>query len=121
MKQTYKLYNYKYSFILPWILSNLNVEISDTSSQLLQFSYGVFLSSIVALFCLWNIIGYFIASFLLERIDYKTKFPKLVKYINGFKNISLFYICIDLIICLSCLLLLVFYSLVIISQIQPTL
>lgn len=30
--------HYKHSYILGWILTNVNVEITDTSSQLLQFS-----------------------------------------------------------------------------------
>ena len=30
------------SVILGWILSNVNVEITDSSSQLLQFSYNIF-------------------------------------------------------------------------------
>ena len=38
------------AYILGWILSNVNVEITENSSQILQFSYGVFLGSIVILF-----------------------------------------------------------------------
>ncbi len=110
--------NYKYSFILAWILSNINVEINDTNSQLLQFSYGVLIISIVALFCVFSIIGYFIANYLLEKVDFEKKYPKIGKYLNRFKKVGLIYLSIDLLLCLICLIILIFYSLIIISHIQ---
>ena len=112
--------NYKHSYILGWILTNVNVEITNSSSQLLQFSYGVFLGSIVTLFCVLNLAGYIITNSLLAKVDFEKKYPKIGKYINRFKKISLFYICIDILICLYLLSLLVFYSLVIISQLQTS-
>ena len=108
----------RYSFLLPWILSNVNVEITDSSSQLLQFSYGVLLCSIVALFCVINIIGYILANYLLENVDYENKYPRIGKYINRFKKVGLIYISIDIIICLICLILLSFHSLIIVAQLQ---
>lgn len=96
------------------------MEITNSSSQLLQFSYGVFLGSIVTLFCVLNLAGYIITNSLLAKVDFEKKYPKIGKYINRFKKISLFYICIDILICLYLLSLLVFYSLVIISQLQTS-
>jgi hypothetical protein len=112
------------SFILGWILTNVNIEITDSSSQLVQFSYGVFLGSIVSLFCLWNVAAYIITSYLLSKVDFEKRFPnypKIGKYINRIRNISLFYICIDILRCFWWLSLLIFYSLVILSQLQPSL
>jgi hypothetical protein len=94
------------------------VEITESSSQFLQFSYGVFLCSIITLFCMLNITGYIITNYLLEKIDFDKKFPKIGKYINRFRKISLIYIYIYVLICIYLLSLLVFYSLVIISQLQ---
>ena len=111
---------YQNSFILGWILSNVNVEINESSSQLLQFSYGVFLGSIITLFCVLNITAYIISNHLLDKVEYETKYPKIAKYINRFKKVTLFYISIDILICLFLLSLLVFYSLVIISQLQSS-
>ena len=115
--------NYKSSYILGWILTNVNVEITDSSSQFLQFSYGIFLGSIVTLFCLLNIVGYLITNYLFSKVDFEKKFqnyPKIGKYINRIRNISLFYICIDILICLYLLSIMIFYSLVIISQLQSS-
>jgi predicted RND superfamily exporter protein len=96
------------------------VELTDSSSQLLQFSYGVFLGSLVSFFCLLNVIAYIITNYLLEKVDFEKKYPKIGKYINRLKKVTLFYICIDLLICLVWLLLLVFYSLIILSQLQTS-
>ena len=106
------------SVILGWILSNVNVEITDSSSQLLQFSYNVFLGSIVSFFCLISVIGYIITNYILDKVDIENKYPRIGKYLNRFKKIALFYVLIDLFICLLWLFLLVFSSLVIIANIQ---
>ena len=108
------------SVILGWILTNVNVEIIDSSSQLLQFSYNVFLGSIISLFCLFSVISYMITNYILDKVDLESKYPKIGWYLNRFKKIALFYVFIDLFICLLWLFLLVFSSLVIIAKIQPS-
>ena len=117
-KSIKKEHKFSNAFILSWILSNVNVEITDNSSQLLQFSYGVLLGSIVILFCVLNITAYIITNYLLEKVDLEKKYPTIWKYLNRFIKISLFYICIDILICLYLLSLIVYYSLVIVSQHQ---
>jgi len=115
--------NYKSSYILGWLLSNVNIEITDTSSQFLQFSYGVFLGSILTLFCLLNIVGYILTNYLFSKVDFEKRFPnypKIGKCINRIRNISLFYICIDILICLYLLSIMIFYSLVIVAQLQSS-
>ena len=107
------------SFILGWILSNVNVEINDSTSQLLQFSYNVFLGSIVSFFCLISVVGYIITNYILDKVDLEKKYPRIGKYLNRFKKIALFYVFIDLFLCLLWLFLLIFSSLVIIAKIQP--
>jgi hypothetical protein len=108
------------SVILGWILSNVNVEITDSSSQLLQFSYNVFLGSIVSFFCLISVVGYIITNYILDKVDLEMNYPRIGKYLNRFKKIALFYVIIDLFICLLWLFLLVFSSLVIIAKIHPS-
>jgi hypothetical protein len=107
------------SVILGWILANVNIEITDTSSQLLQYSYNILLGSLIAFFSLISVIGYIITNYLLEKLDLEKKYPRIGKYLNKFKKIALFYVFIDLFICLLWLFLLIFSSLVIISKIQP--
>ena len=83
----------------------------DLVRNLVKFNYGLFLVSIVALFCLINIIGYILAYLLLQKVEYETKYPRLSKFINRYKNISYIYFSIDVIICLFCLLSLVILTL----------
>ena len=109
------------AYILGWILSSVNVEITENSSQLLQFSYGVFLGSIVILFCVLNITGYLITNYLLEKVELEKKYPTIGKYLNRFRKISLIYIFIDILVCLYILSLLAYYSWIIILQQQTSL
>ena len=109
------------AYILGWILSNVNVEITENSSQILQFSYGVFLGSIVILFCVLNITGYLITNYLLEKVELEKKYPSIGKYLNRFRKISLFYIFIDIVVCVYILSLLAYYSWFIILQQQSSL
>ena len=109
------------SVILGWILSNVNVKITDSSSQLLQFSYNVFLGSIVSFFCLISVVGYIITNYILDKVDLEKKYPRIGKYLNRSKKIALMYVLIYLFLCLLWLFLLVFSSLVIIAKIQPSL
>lgn len=100
-----------YSFSLPLILSNLNINVGNDDSNLVQLSYGVFLISLVALICFIKIIGYIIVYFLIQSSNYEIKYPRFSKYINRYKKVSLIYFAIEVLLCLICLLLLVFFSL----------
>ena len=97
------------SFMFPLILSKLDINVTDNHSSLTQISYGVFLLSLIALFCLINIIGYMIVNIIINKVDYEKRYPRLSKIINYYRKMSLIYISIDIILCLICLLLLVFF------------
>ena len=103
--------NLSYSFSFPLILSSLDINITDADSSLTQFSYGVFLLSLIALICFINIIGFMIGYILVQRGNYEIKYPKLSRFIKYYKNSTLIYITIEVLLCLICLLLLVFLSL----------
>jgi putative copper export protein len=103
--------NYSKSFSLTFILNQLDINITDNASSLLQFSYGVFLLSIVGLFCFINIIGYILTFYLIQKSNYEIKYPRLNNFINRYKNISLIYLSIEILLCLFCLILLVIFSL----------
>lgn len=106
--------HFKISFSLPFILSWLDINIDNSSSNLVNLSYGVLLLSLVALICFINIIGFMIAYFIIQsrsdRWGKILKYPKLNKFINYYKKTTLVYVTIEIILCLTCLLLLVFFS-----------
>ena len=114
LRQLAKNNNLTSSFMFPLILSKLDINVTDNHSSLTQISYGVFLLSLIALFCLINIIGYMIVNIIINKVDYEKRYPRLSKIINYYRKMSLIYISIDIILCLICLLLLVFFSLSII-------
>lgn len=98
------------SFTLPFILSNLDINIPENASSLTNVSYGVFLLSLIALVCFINILGFFIAYILVLRGDYENKYPKLKRYINFYKKGTILSLTVEIIFCFISLLLLVVFS-----------
>ena len=41
----------KHSFLLTWILINLDINVGDSDSDITQLAYGVFLLSLIASLC----------------------------------------------------------------------
>ena len=99
------------SFFLPFILSFLDIPISDTTSRIIELANGVFLLSIVAFTCLFNVFLYSIVFLLIQKASYETKYPRLLWFINFYKTTSLLYIAIEAFIGFSSLLFLIGFSL----------
>jgi hypothetical protein len=97
-------------FTFPLILSNLNIDISETDPTINQLAYGVFLLTLVAIFCFINIIGYVLTYYLIQKGDYEIKYLKLSKLINYYKKVNFIFVTIEIIMCLFCLLILNVYS-----------
>ena len=94
------------SFFLFSILSNLETG----NSSLNQFAFGIFILSITGLLCFLNISFYLISYYLIQKGNYENKYPRFRKLINYYKNISMFNLTIEIIICFICLLSLVVSS-----------
>jgi hypothetical protein len=105
-----KFYKHSESFSFAFILSFLDITIPDHASTLTQFSFSVFLLSLVALFCLINILAYLLTYIFIQKGDYENKYPKLKILIKVYKNTSIFYVIIEILICLISLSLLIFFS-----------
>ena len=100
--------NYRYSFALPFILSNISL--SENANSVTRISFAVFILSIIALLCFINIILYTTTYVIITKGDYENKYPKLKRLINYYKNTSLIFISIEVFFCFICLLLLVTFS-----------
>ena len=100
--------NYKTSWLLPFLLSNLGIEENINSNS--DISYGVFLLSLIALICFINILGLMSVNILIQKKNYETKYPKLKKIINYYKNTSLVYVIIEALLCFICLFILTLFS-----------
>jgi hypothetical protein len=97
--------------LFSFIFSQLNLNPEDSASNLTHISYGFFLLSIVAIFCFFNIVCFMITYILIQEGNYEKKYPKLRIFIDYYKKTTLVYVAIEVLLCLSCLILLVFFSL----------
>ena len=102
--------NNTHSFIIPFILNKLDITLPEGSEKLTQYSFGVFILSLIAFMSFINVIGYFFTLYLVHRYDIVTKFPKLKKIKNYFEKSSLFLIIIECLFCVVCLLILMVTS-----------
>lgn len=102
--------NVRYLFSFPFVFFNLDVSVNDSDPIVSQLAYGVFLLSLVALFCLINITGYGLTYYLIQKGEYELKYPRFSKLINHYKKVNLIFIIIEVLLCLTCLTILIFYS-----------
>lgn len=96
--------NSSFSLSLPFILHMLNISIPENSSTLINFSFGILILIIVCIICFLNVFGFLIINHLINKYNIENKYPKLKKIIEYYKKISLVYIIIEGLICLSCLM-----------------
>jgi len=106
----------KHSFLLTWILTNLDINVSNSDSDITQLAYGVFLLSLIASLCFMNILGYFMAYYFIQKGNYEDRYPRLAGLINYFKKVNLVFLIIEVLICLFCLSILVLFSLLILFK-----
>ena len=95
---------YKHYFVLPLIMSNL--EISEQKTPIGKFAYAVLIFSFITLFCFINKIGYGVAYYLIQNSKYKNEknYPLLSKLINRYIQIGKVYIIVEISFCLISLL-----------------
>lgn len=108
--------NYSKSFSLPLILSYLDINIPENASILTHWSFSVFLFSLIALICFINVLVFLIVYILIQNGNYENKYPKFKKLINYYKKSSILYVIIEALICLSCLILLIIFSILYVLQ-----
>ena len=79
-------------------------------------AYGVFLLSLIAILCFLNILGNLLAYYLIQKGNYEEKYPKLAGLINYYKKINLVFLIIEVLLCLTCLSILVLFSFLILFK-----
>jgi hypothetical protein len=100
----------KYIFSILFLLINFNVKVNDSDPVVTKLAYWVFLISLIALFCFINILGYIISYYLIQKRNYELRNPKLKRLINYFKGVKLIYLIIEGFLCITCLILLIVFS-----------
>ena len=67
--------SFKYSYIFPFILSKLNINISDIDS-LTQVFYAFFILSLIALLCFINVIIFMVVYIFIQKGHLEEKYPR---------------------------------------------
>ena len=93
--------------ILNYILNMLGISIPEGSEAITKYAFGVLLLSLIALLAFINVLGYFLSFYLLQRYDINHKYPKWKKIVGYYEKSSLFFVFIELLICIGCLLFLI--------------
>ena len=99
----------RYSIAFPLILSMIDIDVEHSS--LTKISFSVFVLTLISLLCFINVILYMAGYVLIQTKDYENKYPRFRRIINFYKNSSLFFMVIEGLICLGCLLVLLVFSL----------
>ena len=76
----------------------------DTASGMDKFLFGILSISLILLWCIINITGYFLTLYIIHYTDLANKYPKYTKLINYFKNANIMYIIIEIIFIIIILL-----------------
>jgi hypothetical protein len=105
----YNKKSYRQSFILTFILSNLDINIPEGSENLTNYAFGVMIMSLMAILCFINVLGYFISFYVLDKYNIETRFPKLNKIKTYYQNTTLMFICFEALFCL-CILFFLFIT-----------
>jgi hypothetical protein len=108
----------KHSFLFAAILSKLDIDISDNASTFLNYSYGIFLLSLIALLCFINVMIYLFVYIIIQHKNYESRYPRLKRFINYYKNMNLSVAIIESILCFVCLLIINSSSLVLIFKLN---
>jgi hypothetical protein len=95
----------------------LGIELPEGSEALTNYAFGVFILSLVALLAFMNVLGYFLSLHLVQRYDIATKYPKIRRIVNFYEKSSLFFILIETLFCIGCLLFLIITALIYLKKI----
>ena len=97
----------QYSFLLPFILNNLDIKILPPSSDsenifndIHNLAVSFFILSLLVLFAFSNVVANLTVIILRYKYDLDSKFPKFKWIFKYFEKYSYIWIIIDLILCL---------------------
>nr|YP_009912200.1 hypothetical protein [Dictyophora indusiata]QLD96637.1 hypothetical protein [Dictyophora indusiata] len=95
--------SYKYGYIIPFIFKKLGNDMTTDAEPLVSFSFNILILSLIILTCFINITGYFLSIYLITKYKVEDKYPKFLKMIKYFDKSSIFFVIIEIILCLFCL------------------
>jgi hypothetical protein len=103
--------NLSYSFIIPFIFKTLGSDIPKDAEPIITYSFNMLILSLIILACFINITGYFISIYLIKKYNIEDKYPKYSKLIRYFEKSNIFFVIIEIILCLFCLMIIIILNL----------
>jgi hypothetical protein len=94
----------KYAYIIPFIFTKLNPNVSTETDPLISYVFSMFMLNFIILICFFNIVGYILSIYLVNKYDIEVKFPKLKRYINFYKTTSKFLLIFEIIFAFTILI-----------------
>lgn len=79
----------KLSYFIPFFFIDFSM-LPDTPTGFHKFLLGILFFCLLTLWCIINILGYFVVLHILHNTQWETKYPKLKPYINYFKATNYF-------------------------------
>jgi hypothetical protein len=108
--------NFKYAYFLPFIFAKFNPNVTPESDPLVSYAFSMFLLNLIVFICFFNIIGYILSIYLVNKYDIEVKFPKYKIYINFYKSTSKFFLILEIIIAFVILIFLILLNLFLLTS-----
>jgi hypothetical protein len=99
--------NFKFAYFLPFILAKFSPNITPETEPIISYSFSMFILSLLVLICFFNVVGYILSIYLINKYDIETKFPKFKWYINFYNSTSKFFLVLEIIVAFVTLLFIV--------------
>ena len=112
IKYNFKISGLKQSFLFTFILDSLNINIPEDASQFVNYSFSVFLLSLICLLNFISVVGYLTSIYLVTKYDIETKFPKFKRIIRYYEKSSIFFVVLEGVTCVIFLLVIIIFSLI---------
>jgi len=103
---------YKNVYFLPFVYATFNPNVTAEAEPLIRYSFSMFIMSLLVLVCFFNIIGYILSIYWIDRLDIEAKFPFFKWYIQFYSKTNKILLVVEIIIAfffLLCIVILNFF------------
>jgi len=95
------------AYFIPFIFAKFSANITPETEPIIRYTFSMFILNLVVLTCFFNIVGYILSIYLVNKYDIETKYPKFKRYINFYKSTSKFFLILEIIVAFVTLLFIV--------------
>lgn len=100
---------YQSNSIVLVLFNLIGKEIPIDAEPIVNYSFNIFILSVIILLGFINLIGYFTSIYLINKYDIENKFPKYKKIIRYYEKSNLYFIFFEILMCFLALINLIFF------------